>query len=145
MNVVIKKRQAYITEARDRWKNKRVLILLIGVEIGGGVNVIVQEANKMQEMGIEVYLYNIIHFKKSFKLSYPNLKIPIIWGYTQEGFKKYLNEFDVICASLYDTLKYFDFTGQKLLIMFRILNHIFLKRVVKNIEKQWILIRFAQI
>lgn len=95
------------------WKNKRLLILLTSPGTSGGAHVIVQEAQKMLELGVDVYLYNIMAYRKVFQENYPLSKVPVVWGVRECDFQKYVDEFDVICASANRTLKYFDFTGPK--------------------------------
>lgn len=96
-----------------RWKNKRLLILLTSPGTSGGAHVIVQEAQKMLEMGVDVYLYNIVEYRRIFLNNYPLSKVPVLWGVRERDFQKYVKEFDVICASANRTLKYFDFTEAK--------------------------------
>ena len=96
--------------ARKRWEGKRILFILPIGDAGGGGNVIIQEAQTMQKMGIDVWLYNLSNLKTFFEKSYPDLAIPVLYGERLKDFRAYANEFDAICSTLYTSVKYTDFS-----------------------------------
>lgn len=102
-------REDLIQDAKEQWEGKRILFILPIADAGGGGNVVIQEAITMIEMGLDVWLYNIRSLKQFFETSYPNLKIPILYGDTISDFKKVAEDFDVICSTLYSSVKYCHF------------------------------------
>lgn len=98
---VMFEREKLIKLAKDKWEGKRILFILPVADAGGGANVIIQEANVMRNMGVDVWLYNRYDLKEYFTNSYPFLDIPVLYGEDNEGFCNYVDSFDVICATLY--------------------------------------------
>ena len=104
---VMYERKTLVSNAKKYYEGKRILFILPIADAGGGGNVIIQEANLMMDMGIDVWLYNLVHLKPYFEASYPNLKIPVIYGEKLDSFVSECDDFDVICATLFTSVKYF--------------------------------------
>ena len=111
--VAMLEREQIRSRIRQQWEGKRILFILPIAEAGGGGNVIIQEAQMMIEMGLDVYLYNEARLKHYFEQAYPQLSVPVIYGEGLGGFRAYASDFDVICSSLYATVRYCDFSAMK--------------------------------
>lgn len=105
---VMYERETLIRNARKNYEGKRILFILPVADAGGGANVIIQEASMMMDMGVDVWLYNLAEFKPIFESSYPNLKIPVIYGKSLDAFIDEAGKFDAVCATLYTSVKYFN-------------------------------------
>lgn len=90
----------------DLFSGKKVLFLLPTSNASGGANVIISEANCMIKMGVNVTIMNLEANKEMFELSYPDLDIPVIYVKNFKTVKKYMDLFDVVCCSLFSTIKY---------------------------------------
>jgi len=106
---IMTEREEIIKKAKEKWEGKRVLFLLPIADSGGGGNVIIQEARCMMEMGVDVWLYNLDKLKMYFEDNHPNLDIPVIYGEDINSFLEYIKDFDIVCSTLYSTVKYCDF------------------------------------
>lgn len=102
-------REKLIEEARHKWNGKRILFHLPCAESGGGANVIIQESERLAEMGVIVKIYNLEVYREQFEMSYPNLRIPVIYGSDYSGFLKVISEFDAVCITYYKGVKYCKF------------------------------------
>lgn len=85
-------------EGRKRWQGKRLLFILPLPGAGGGGNVVIQEAEAMVDMGVEVTILNLETFRQTFMASYQDIdrRIRLI-------FVKNDGEIAVL-ASFYDAL-----------------------------------------
>lgn len=99
-------REKLIKDAKGKWSGKKILFHLPCAEAGGGANVIIQEAERLLEIGIEVKIYNLEVNRRQFESSYPELKIPVIYGPDYSGFLKFVSGFDVICVTYYKGVQY---------------------------------------
>lgn len=99
-------RMQLVQAAQEKWHGKAILFHLPCAESGGGANVVIQEAERMLDMGIQVSIYNLEVNKECFSASYPNLKIPVLYGKDYAGFTTYIQNFDVICLTYYKAVKY---------------------------------------
>lgn len=98
-------RQLLVENGLKLYKGKRILFLLPTSNASGGANVIISEAECMVKMGVEVTIMNLESNRGLFEISYPNLKIPVIYVESYGAVKKYTERFDVICCSLFSTIK----------------------------------------
>jgi GT2 family glycosyltransferase/glycosyltransferase involved in cell wall biosynthesis/cyclopropane fatty-acyl-phospholipid synthase-like methyltransferase len=73
-------RQSIIEQGRARFTGRRVLFVLPINGPGGGGNVIIDESSCMQQMGVEVNLFNLTKYRAGFEQAYPNLDLPVIYG-----------------------------------------------------------------
>jgi len=106
---LIAEREELINKAKGKWQGKKLLFLLPITNAGGGCNVIVQEAESMIKMGVDVSFYNLASYKDSFINSYPNLSIPVLYGDKIDSFKEIAGKFDLICATMYNTVEHCNF------------------------------------
>lgn len=104
---VMYERETLIRNANKNYEGKRMLIILPIADAGGGGNVVIQEASLMMDMGVDVWLFNLAELKPYFEASHPNLRIPVIYGNRLDSFIDEAKNFDVICATLYTSVKYF--------------------------------------
>ena len=70
-------REQLRAEGRARWEGKRILCLLPVRGTGGGANVILQEAEAMRWMGVDVTVVSLAELEPEFKRGYPNLSLPV--------------------------------------------------------------------
>lgn len=73
-------REDFITRGRNQFAGKRILFLLPILEPGGGGNVVIDEALAMQQMGVDVALFNQVDFRVHFERAYPALQLPVVYG-----------------------------------------------------------------
>jgi glycosyltransferase involved in cell wall biosynthesis len=73
-------RQAWIEKGRARFSGRRVLFVLPIAAPGGGGNVVVDEAQAMREMGVEIEIFNLATNRAGFERAYPALDIPVHYG-----------------------------------------------------------------
>ena len=92
-----------------KFSGLKILVLLPTSNASGGANVIIQEAIAMKKMGVEIQIMNLLQNREAFEESYHNIGIPTIYVQNFSVVKKYANKFDVICCTLYSTVKYCQF------------------------------------
>jgi len=95
---IMVEREWYLTQGRDNFKGKRVLFLLPIKDAGGGANVILDEAKYMQDMGVEVSIFNLTDYKWAFNKNYAHIDIPFLFGKPSD-LPKLAPSFDAIIAS----------------------------------------------
>ncbi|MBW4509778.1 MAG: methyltransferase domain-containing protein [Scytonematopsis contorta HA4267-MV1] len=101
---VMKMRQKFVEDGKLHWGGKRILIVLPITEPGGGGNVIFQEAEAMQNMGVDVRIVNFQSNKSSFERSYPKSNIPIIYVDNENQISCLLTDCDAAIATLYKSV-----------------------------------------
>lgn len=97
-----------------KFRDKRILFLLPTTTASGGANVIIQEAQSMLKMGMHVEILNLEKNKVDFRRSYHDLNIPVTYVKSFKSVKKIAEKFDVICCSLYSTVKFCKFNGENI-------------------------------
>lgn len=103
-------RNALIEEGHKLFAGKKILVLLPASSAGGGGNVIIQEAQSMMKMGVEVSILNLYQNKEAFEKSYPALDIPCIYVNSYHETAHVAEKFDAVCGTLYSTMGYCDFS-----------------------------------
>ena len=58
------------------YQGRRILFLLPAGHSGGGSNVVIAEARALRQAGVDVWIANLPHYRKTFLASYCNLDIP---------------------------------------------------------------------
>ncbi len=106
-------RECYIEEGRKLWKNRKLLILFVTDVLTEEGNLILQQAEKMREMGLQVTLYNISANKAGFQQAYSKVRIPIIYGLVLHDFEEYVHFFDAVCTTFNGVLRY-DYRNERL-------------------------------
>ncbi|RNC67620.1 MAG: glycosyltransferase [Desulfuromonadales bacterium] len=88
-------------EARSRWEGRKVLFLLPVIEVGGGANVVIQEAAAMKEMGVDVSILNLERFRRSFEVKYPYAEhgLPVIFAKNERDIPRITAGFDAVIAT----------------------------------------------
>lgn len=105
---VMHEREQWIREGRSRWAGNRLLFILPVMGPGGGANVIIQEADAMSRMGVDVRFLNLEEYRTDFENSYPELKVPVIYRECCEDLVELAGQFDAFVATVY-------YTAQRLL------------------------------
>jgi GT2 family glycosyltransferase len=72
---VMAARKSLIENGRDQWSGKRVLFLLPIEAAGGGGNVVLDEAEAMLSMDVDVSILNLSRNQKGFEKAYPENEI----------------------------------------------------------------------
>lgn len=98
-------RRELIENGYKLYAGKKVLFLLPTSNASGGANVIISEATCMVKMGVDVTIMNLESNRKSFEIAYPNLNIPVIYVENFKSVRKHVEHFDVVCCSLFSTIK----------------------------------------
>lgn len=103
-------RNALIEEGRKLFAGKKILVLLPAASAGGGGNVVIQEAQSMMKMGVQVSILNLYQNKEAFEKSYPGLDIPCIYVNSYHETSHVAEDFDAVCGTLYSTMAYCEFS-----------------------------------
>ena len=101
---VMYERQKLIEDGRDLWKNKRILFILPICDPGGGGNVVLQEADVMRKMGLDVQILNWRSHKTDFEKAYPDSTIPFVYADSEQEVIYLATKFDAVVATLYKSV-----------------------------------------
>jgi GT2 family glycosyltransferase len=105
-------RQRLVNEGKKLWAGKRILFLLPISEPGGGGNVVIQEAQAMREMGVDVQLLNFRTHQKSFESSYPDNPIPVLFVDGPQQIPEILNSYDAVIATYWPSVYWLETSAQ---------------------------------
>ena len=105
---VLAERQRLVEEGRSQWEGRRILFILPLMEPGGGGHVILQEAEALLKMGVDVRLLNLRGNKPSFERSYPNLQVPVLYVGEPEQAAEILGNYDAVVGTIFHSLKWMD-------------------------------------
>ena len=92
-------RHGLLEEGKKLFKGKSLLIILPIMEPTGGAYVIIQEAYALIEMGVRVSLFNLTEHGVKFQQSFPDLRIPVIYGSINEV-PLIAADFDAVIATI---------------------------------------------
>ncbi len=95
-----------ITEAQYNWRGKRVIFVLPIWLIGGGGNVIIDEARAMLRMGIDVCILNFLHHQVEFEKSYPQLDVPVKYVGAYFEIPDICKEYDAVIATANNSVEW---------------------------------------
>ena len=95
-----------ITQAEYYWRGKRVVFILPVMEIGGGANVVIDEARAMRRMGIDVHILNFLHHKTGFEQCYPQLEVPVIYAAAYFDIPNLCHDFDAVIATANNSVEW---------------------------------------
>ena len=95
-----------ISQAQYYWRGKRVVLILPVMEIGGGANVVINEAHAMLRMGIDVYILNFLHHKTGFEQCYPKLSVPVIYAQADFDIPNLCRDFDAVIATANNSVEW---------------------------------------
>lgn len=98
-------RQEWIKKGLSNFEGRRVLFLLPIVAPGGGGNVVIDEAKAMQEMRVDVNLFNLTIYRDRFERAYPAQEIPVVYGEV-EHLAVLASEYDAVIATFYITVEW---------------------------------------
>jgi glycosyltransferase involved in cell wall biosynthesis len=105
---VMSQREELQEEARRLWEGQRILIILPIADPGGGGNVVIQESEAMQCMGVDVHIVNLLIHRSSFERWYPDLKLPTIFV-KEPGLSHILqSRYDAALATVFHSVKWMD-------------------------------------
>lgn len=97
-------RNNLLKEGRKLWQGKSVLFILPVTDAGGGSNIVINEANALMNMGINVQLLNFEVYKQDFLFAYPELDLPVIYVHSQDDIPQVGKEFDSVIATFNPTV-----------------------------------------
>jgi len=103
-------RERLVQDGIKRFSGKKILFILPVTEANGGANIILSEAGCMKRMGVEVTIYNLSEYREQFEWAYKNLDFSVLYGEDLADFRQYAQEFDAVCSTMHNTVKYTDFT-----------------------------------
>ncbi len=103
---LIIERWNFITQAQYYWRGKRVVFVLPVMEIGGGANVVIDEAHAMLRMGIDVHILNFLHHQTGFEQCYPQLDVPVIYAAADFEIPNLCRDFDAVIATAYNSVEW---------------------------------------
>jgi|GEM_PF-962440 len=105
-------RQQLIKNANNRWKGKRILIILPVMDAGGGAYVVIQEGKALLSMGTYLCLLNLPQHKEKFERNYPDIELPVIYSQVDEvGI--ITNKFDAVISTLNSSVAWVESIIQK--------------------------------
>jgi GT2 family glycosyltransferase/glycosyltransferase involved in cell wall biosynthesis len=98
---VVEARERFIRQGKALWQGKRVLFILPIPGIGGGGNIVLDEAEAMRKMGVDVSILNLKHFRKGFERDYPDITLPVIFVSKETEIPDLLPGYDAVIATYY--------------------------------------------
>jgi len=98
---VSERRSAARRSIRDRYEGRRILFVLPTGEVGGGANVVIEEARALMACGVIVGLANLAKLRAAFEASYPDLEIPMVYLDSPRDLRLHVMSFDAIVATLF--------------------------------------------
>lgn len=102
----MKARFDLILQGQQRYKNRKILILLtINERVGGGL-LIISEATAMQKMGVDVQFLNLYSQQADFERAYPDNPIPVIYVSQPSDIPQVCRNFDAVIATAYFTVEW---------------------------------------
>ena len=109
-NKAMLRRTELINDGLNRWEGKRVLFVLPIMDAGGGGNVVIQEAESMLEMGVDVRILNLERHRQAFEKSYlkHNLRIPIVYAKNENEISRIASSYDAVIATANHSVAWLD-------------------------------------
>jgi O-antigen biosynthesis protein len=74
--------------------------------LGGGANVIINEARAMLRMGIDVHILNFLHHKTGFEQCYPQRDVPVIYAAADFDIPNICRGFDAVIATANNSVEW---------------------------------------
>ncbi|MBI5839230.1 MAG: class I SAM-dependent methyltransferase [Chloroflexi bacterium] len=97
--------QDCLNKGRRKFAGKRVLFILPVNGVGGGANVVIDEARCMRSMGVDAQIFNLFQYQDGFFRNYPHLDIPTIAG-NIEDIASIGKSFDAVIATINTSVKW---------------------------------------
>jgi len=107
-------RAALLDEGLRHWEGKRMLFIMPLAEPGGGGHVIIQEAEAMVRMGVEVNFVNLQRYRASFEQSHPELEITTHYVESPRHIIARLPKYDALVATVFHSVEWMDIDAQML-------------------------------
>lgn len=98
---VMTTRAQLIAQGRALWQGKSILFLLPIAAIGGGANIVLDEAEAMRMMGVELSILNFNRFREGFERDYPDNTLPVIYVSNERDVSQLLANYDAVIATWY--------------------------------------------
>ena len=114
---IASERENLVSLGRDKWCGKKLLFILPVGGIGGGMKVVLNEAQQMMKMGVDVTVYNVMSKKTGFSKFWPP-EIPVVYGEDLASFIDIAHGFDAVCSTWYTTVKHSAALKEKLRIAY---------------------------
>jgi GT2 family glycosyltransferase/glycosyltransferase involved in cell wall biosynthesis len=105
---VMSQREELREKGKQLWEGQRILFVLPIADPGGGGNVVIQESEAMQCMGIDVNIANLLIHRSSFERWYPDLKLPSIFVQEPRLSSSLLSRYDAILATVFHSVEWMD-------------------------------------
>ena len=99
-------REEILNIGRKRWSGKKLLIILPVSGIGGGMKVVLSEAQQMASMCVDVSIYNLMKNRARFEKNSTMRQLSIIYGEALSDFVGIAHEYDAVCSTWYMSVKY---------------------------------------
>jgi len=105
---IMLERYELIKDGIDQFEGKSVLFILPTMDAGGGANVVIQEAEAMLDMGVDVRILNLASHRDSFEMSYANdnFRVPVIYVEDLHEIDNIACNFDGVVATAYQTVSW---------------------------------------
>lgn len=103
---VMVERDNIIERGKEAFKGKKVLFVLPVMDAGGGANVILDEAQCMQKMGVDVRVFNLPEYKDGFLQSYKHSTIPFVFE-NANRLVEVVKGYDAVIASSHNSVPWF--------------------------------------
>jgi len=97
-----------IEEGRALWKGKKVLFLLPVASAGGGGNIILDEAEAMRRMEVDVTILNLAPNRYGFEASYPDNSLPTLYVKKASKIPKLLPNYDAVIGTWCKSVSWLD-------------------------------------
>lgn len=91
-------------EALRRFEGKKVLFLLPAMSAGGGGNIVLLEAARMRELGVDAWFANLEANRTLFEANHPDIRLPGIYLQTPADLLLHAQDFDAVVATLFLTV-----------------------------------------
>lgn len=102
---LIPERIKLIKQGKENFSGKKILFVLPITAPGGGANVIFSEALSMENMGVQVSIFNKKEFEPYFDAAYPNCRLPVYFD-DPRNLRYYAPDFDAIIATVNFTVEW---------------------------------------
>ncbi len=88
-----------VSQAQYNWRGKKLAYVLPVMIAGGGANIVVNEAQALLKMGIDVHIINFSHHQIGFENCYPALEVPVIYVVSEFDIPLAGQGFDAVIAT----------------------------------------------
>jgi GT2 family glycosyltransferase/glycosyltransferase involved in cell wall biosynthesis len=100
---VMAERQQVIARGQRLFSGRRLLFILPLDGPAGGGNVVIAEGEAMQQMGVDVQIFNLQSKRPGFEAAFPGLQIPQLWG-DPDDVATVSRSFDAVVATWHESI-----------------------------------------